>query len=334
MVIKFNSLSLDRVQRITRDEFGVVAMIFGMALMPLIAMTRPGRRFRSRLRRQIATQSRSTPPLSPPAGSPGRDDRRHRQGFGCGDGLLQSGQAEGRRLLDAAILAQLRQTAFTVTATSWVKTPFLGVLKFLIKKPSAAAHRAPARATTSCMRLTTTATAELEGRRRRRQQRRGRVDARRDGLDVHAVHEDRRAKPAAKDLIDIVVWDDQSQYTSRIALAPFAEAVNVGTTLAPLVRGTVTYGHADAHQSRHDQHVESSRPSNGSSSRRRAAAAPTTWQISTKCVTERIGTDKYTDVAPTSTATYVGKGYFGTNADTSCGVGNYTRSPRSTPFIR
>jgi hypothetical protein len=28
---------------------------------------------------------------------------------------------------------------------------------------------------------------------------------------------------AAKDLIDIVVWQDQSQYYSRVALAPFAE---------------------------------------------------------------------------------------------------------------
>src|SRR5262249_47712992 len=35
-------------------------------------------------------------------------------------------------------------------------------------------------------------------------------------------------KSAAKDLIDIVVWGDQSKYTSRVALAPFAPAVNVG----------------------------------------------------------------------------------------------------------
>jgi hypothetical protein len=39
-------------------------------------------------------------------------------------------------------------------------------------------------------------------------------------------------------------------------------------------------------------------------------------------VTERIGAQAYTD-APPSTAP-VGKGYFGTNADTSCGIGNYT----------
>ncbi|MEO0728829.1 MAG: TadE/TadG family type IV pilus assembly protein, partial [Pseudomonadota bacterium] len=35
-------------------------------------------------------------------------------------------------------------------------------------------------------------------------------------------------KDAAKDLIDIVVWDDQSNYSSRVALAPFATRINVG----------------------------------------------------------------------------------------------------------
>jgi hypothetical protein len=43
-------------------------------------------------------------------------------------------------------------------------------------------------------------------------------------------------------------------------------------------------------------------------------------------VTERIGTNAYNDVAPvTSTSnTLVGKGYFGTNTNTSCGVANYS----------
>ena len=37
-------------------------------------------------------------------------------------------------------------------------------------------------------------------------------------------------KAAAKDLVDIVIWDDQSAYTSKVALSPFAPAVNVGST--------------------------------------------------------------------------------------------------------
>lgn len=39
-------------------------------------------------------------------------------------------------------------------------------------------------------------------------------------------------RDAAKDLVDIVVWDDQSQYTSKVALAPFSQRVNVGDYLA------------------------------------------------------------------------------------------------------
>ena len=130
-------------------------------------------------------------------------------------------------------------------------------------------------------------------------------------------------KSAAKDLVDIVIWNDQSQYTSRIALAPFAEAVNVGTTLAPLVRGTVTSGTQTAHQIS-DMTNTSVQPTKQGPQIPNVSGSNTTWVISSKCVTESIGNDKYTDAAPTSTATYVGKGYFGTNADTSCGVGNFT----------
>ncbi len=42
-------------------------------------------------------------------------------------------------------------------------------------------------------------------------------------------------KAAAKDLIDIVVWADQAEFTSRVALAPFSAAVNAGSVLGPLV---------------------------------------------------------------------------------------------------
>ena len=38
-------------------------------------------------------------------------------------------------------------------------------------------------------------------------------------------------KASAKDLTDIVVWQDQSKYTSRVALVPFSTRVRVGTAL-------------------------------------------------------------------------------------------------------
>jgi Flp pilus assembly protein TadG len=39
-------------------------------------------------------------------------------------------------------------------------------------------------------------------------------------------------KAAAKDLVDIVIWNDQSEFKSRVALAPFAQYVNVSSTYA------------------------------------------------------------------------------------------------------
>ena len=128
-----------------------------------------------------------------------------------------------------------QQTEFTVTATSWVKTPFVSVLKVFNYKGSA--EDAPAACKDSyyaCAKVTSTATAQIclncsdvGG---------GNAD---DGtnleismmLDVTGSMAGDKIvdlQVAAKDLIDIVVWGDQSKYTSKVALAPFAPAVNVG----------------------------------------------------------------------------------------------------------
>lgn len=41
-------------------------------------------------------------------------------------------------------------------------------------------------------------------------------------------------KLAAKDLINIVVWENQNEYTSRVAIVPFAPRVNVGSYITQL----------------------------------------------------------------------------------------------------
>ena len=73
-------------------------------------------------------------------------------------------------------------------------------------------------------------------------------------------------KAAAKDLIDIVVWEDQSTYQARVALAPFSYFVNVGSTHFRSVTG---------------------RSVSGSGNRR-------------TCVAERRTSDRYTDAPPSS----------------------------------
>ncbi|MCB1512269.1 MAG: VWA domain-containing protein, partial [Hyphomicrobiaceae bacterium] len=71
-------------------------------------------------------------------------------------------------------------------------------------------------------------------------------------------------KAAAKDLIDIVVWDDQSRQTSRVAIAPFSEHVNVGRADYQAIVGVTPPGSGNAQT----------------------------------CIRERRGMDRYTDAAP------------------------------------
>ena len=90
-------------------------------------------------------------------------------------------------------------------------------------------------------------------------------------------------KLAAKDLVDIVIWDNQTDdYYSKVAIVPYAAGVNVGT-FAPSVRGPIASGcflflcdlfdflNAAGGSSRHS--------------------------IST-CVSERTGPQAFTDAAP------------------------------------
>ena len=122
-----------------------------------------------------------------------------------------------------------QQTEFTVTATSWVSTPFLSVLHLFGAKSSSADAPAACQGNSyACTKIVTTATAQIC------------LNCSSDDgtsleismmLDLTGSMSGDKIvdlKAAAKDLIDIVIWDDQSKYTSKVALAPFAPAVNVG----------------------------------------------------------------------------------------------------------
>ena len=103
-------------------------------------------------------------------------------------------------------------------------------------------------------------------------------------------------KSAASDLVDIVVWSDQSQYTSRVALVPFSETVNLGS-YADAARGPVTNtGTTTTYSSTVYKKFQFTRQNGGS----------TTYTIG-NCVTERTGADAYTDAAPSDSP--VGRSY-------------------------
>ncbi len=83
-------------------------------------------------------------------------------------------------------------------------------------------------------------------------------------------------KAAAKDLIDIVVWDDQSKYKSRVALVPFSEGVRLPND-------------------RTLQKASGRRPAKFRKYYNRFFSIN---YYRTNCVVERTGSEAYTDAAP------------------------------------
>jgi Flp pilus assembly protein TadG len=134
-------------------------------------------------------------------------------------------------------------------------------------------------------------------------------------------------KTAAKDLVDIVVWSDQSEFTSKVALVPFANGVNLGSTaLVNQVRGSVKSGSCTSSSSPCTSYTSSTSPL----SSQWTWGAPATWfrftntsgssstfRASSYCVSERIGADKFTDAAPSAAAAKVGPIYVANSSSES-----------------
>lgn len=324
------------LRRLRRDQSGNVAMLFGLLVIPLAATIGLAIDFGRVYNVKSQTQS-ALDAAALAAGRVAQVTKVDTVNQASAAASAYFNQSKPKDVVTATLQfsPNAANTSFTVTATSWVRTPFLSVLNSLFPQDSTAG--APSNCLGNghrCIRLTTTATASLCPSE-------ACISGSSGGSNVEiALMIDvtgsmcdpctkiTAAKVAAKDLVDIVVWADQSEYYSRVAIAPFAEAVNAGATLAPLVRGTVTENTSSSPQN----FTTSSALSNTSNQPTRrwirytkaSGSGTNTWQISSKCVTERIGADAYTDAAPAGTSTYVGKGYFGTNADTSCAVANYS----------
>lgn len=99
-------------------------------------------------------------------------------------------------------------------------------------------------------------------------------------------------KLAAKDLIDIVVWDNQDQFTAKVAVVPYSMAVNVGT-FASGVRGAIGSGTCTS-------------PGCLKHKFKNPYGNSMTFDIST-CVSERTGNNAYADISPATAP--LGKNY-------------------------
>lgn len=78
-------------------------------------------------------------------------------------------------------------------------------------------------------------------------------------------------KQAAKDMIDIVIWDDQSSYTSKVALAPFARRVNLGSYTRDVTNLRSNFS----------------------------------GNLPIECVTERTGPEEFTDARPNGSGNWI-----------------------------
>lgn len=112
-------------------------------------------------------------------------------------------------------------------------------------------------------------------------------------------------KDAASDLVNILVWQDQSKFTSKVALVPFSEDIRLPTTTAlNKARGT---GLAKTKTATN------------------AWGQTVTYYLS-DCVVERTGTYKYTDDAPGS-----GKYVMAHYTEDSTGSGNSRKGVCTVP---
>lgn len=93
-------------------------------------------------------------------------------------------------------------------------------------------------------------------------------------------------REAAKDLVNIVIWDDQSEYTSKVALVPYSIGVNLGSTLATTARGTIKTGTKTTPG--YQKYTFTRGDGSGKTN---------TFTVS-NCATERTGTYAYTDDPP------------------------------------
>ncbi len=95
-------------------------------------------------------------------------------------------------------------------------------------------------------------------------------------------------KLAAQDLINIVVWADQSEFTSKVALLPFSADIRLPTSVFDMVTDP-------AQRALSSKQVCTSRKSDGTCN-----SGGLTTYYGSPCVVERTGTEKFSDAAPAS----------------------------------
>lgn len=268
-----------------RDERGSTVMVFGLMIVPLMMLLGMA----VDLGRGISVRSQMQGALDAAALAGGRAAQTATSNH---DTLAQNAASQffNSATISHAVSKTLStvqsngsKTEFLWTATAWVPSPFIGIGQLMGSE--AADADAPAACKPykwQCMKVVITSQAMLQSGGNNN-------DTNIETalmLDITGSMSGSKLsdlKLAAKDLIDIIVWDDQSKVTSKVSVVPFSARVNVGS-YASAVTGLAAIS--------------------GSNKLK-------------PCVTERTGTHQYTDEAP-ATGRFVGP----FNANNSSAYGN------------
>jgi Flp pilus assembly protein TadG len=97
-------------------------------------------------------------------------------------------------------------------------------------------------------------------------------------------------KSAATSMVDLLVWDDQSQYTSKVAIVPFSEGVRLTQAQADLAHGVTPNTTTTAPGTKYFNYQIKNNKGQVTST--------TKYTNDDLCVTERTGADKFTDASP------------------------------------
>ncbi len=261
------------LHRFTTDRSGTVAVLWALSLIPLTALVGFAVDFGGAYSVKAKTQS-ALDAAALAAARVAQVETADRLNKASTAASTYFNQTKPTNVMTSAFTfsANAELTQFTVTATAWVKTPFLSTLRATFGGGPIAGAPTGCREF-GCVKIAATATAEiaLGGT----QPSNVEIALMLDVTGSMAGDKLLDLKSAAKDLVDIVILDNPGQFTARIALAPFADAVRPGPLYLVKVRGL----RAATNRFR-DNHGR--------------------WQTYklTECVSERGGQGAYTDAAP------------------------------------
>lgn len=191
-------------------------------------------------------------------------------------------------------------TVFTVTGTTWVSTPFLSILSRLSNAGAEAGAPSACGSKYACLKVVTTASASIaaggNGGSNVEVALMLDVTGSMDGSKITTLIS------AANDLVDTIIWTDQSQYTSRVAIAPFAPTVNVGNYFTAITGSSTSQSSQSCGWSGWGWNAQWTCWTNNFS------IGP--------CVVDRTGTQAYTDAVP-ATGQYLPSYYSATGSTSS-----------------